>query len=636
MRRRAGAAFLTLVTLFVAVVALQIVVNDRLRVQQAERSVRTEQARDANTAVLQHMTDAETGVRGFQLTGARSFLEPYDQGRASAFTALDLVAARMNDPEVQRLLTEERAAVSQWLYAFATPIVIAGKADPAYSQTARGKELFDEIRRANAAVDGAIVLRMRENADADRDESTIVQLIFAALAVSVLILALALGFWGRRHLLAPIDHIRATLDRLAGGERSARATPAGPAETRAAIGTLNRLAAETERLHAADEARLRRTELRQVVGAELRDSRDAALGGERVARLIVEAVGADAVYGRSSVRSAEVVDVCWPPGAPALPDSAMADVLAAEPGTVMPVTEIDGALAVSFGGDEEHQPGYVCVVHRGRTEWSAEERRLLAALAREIDHSVRQHRLRDRQARLITELRVLDERKDTFVATVTHELRTPLSSILGYAEMLTEGDAGDLAPMQQRGLAAILRNAHRLHDTVSDLLVLDPAQRATAVHSVPVDLSAVAATLAAELAPQAGARDIGLTGETEPVWVEGDARRLERALRCLLDNAIKFSGTGGQVDYRVHASEGRAVVVVTDAGIGIPDGDLPGLFTPFHRAANAMDRAVQGSGLGLAIARSIVAEHGGTITVESKLDQGSTFTITLPRCSPPE
>ncbi|MFC3538176.1 sensor histidine kinase [Couchioplanes caeruleus subsp. azureus] len=80
---------------------------------------------------------------------------------------------------------------------------------------------------------------------------------------------------------------------------------------------------------------------------------------------------------------------------------------------------------------------------------------------------------------------------------------------------------------------------------------------------------------------------------------------------------------------------GRAVVVVTDTGIGIPDGDLPGMFTPFHRGANAMDRAVQGSGLGLAIVRTIVTEHGGTVAVESKLDQGSTFTITLPLRPPP-
>ncbi|MFC3381621.1 sensor histidine kinase [Couchioplanes caeruleus subsp. azureus] len=74
---------------------------------------------------------------------------------------------------------------------------------------------------------------------------------------------------------------------------------------------------------------------------------------------------------------------------------------------------------------------------------------------------------------------------------------------------------------------------------------------------------------------------------------------------------------------------------MTDTGIGIPDGDLPGMFTPFHRGANAMDRAVQGSGLGLAIVRTIVTEHGGTVAVESKLDQGSTFTITLPLRPPP-
>jgi signal transduction histidine kinase len=125
-------------------------------------------------------------------------------------------------------------------------------------------------------------------------------------------------------------------------------------------------------------------------------------------------------------------------------------------------------------------------------------------------------------------------------------------------------------------------------------------------------------------------RDLALTGEADHVFVDGDARQLERALRNLLDNAVKFTGPGGAVAYRLRAVDHAAVLTVTDTGIGIPEADLAGLFTPFHRAVNAMDRAVQGSGLGLAIVRNIVAEHGGTVLAESQLGQGSTFTVTLP------
>ncbi|MFI7601896.1 ATP-binding protein [Actinoplanes sp. NPDC049681] len=630
MRRRANAAFVVLVTLFVAVVVLQIVVGDRLRAEHAERTARLERARDANTAVLQHLTDAETGVRGFQLTGVQAFLEPYQHGRVGAFTSFDRAEAATTDARVRRLLTDERAAAAQWLYAYATPIVIAGVADPDYSQTERGKALFDRVRTANAAVDAALQDQQRAYAATARRQSGLAQLLFAGLGAALLAVAVGLGLWGRRSLLAPLEHMRTVLDRLARGELSARAVPSGPGEMRAVIGTLNRLASETQRLHAADQARLVRTELRQAVAVALRDESDAAVGARRAARLIGEALGADAVHGRICIRSAVAVDVCWPDAAPAPEPEAVEGVLAGEPGAVVTVPGLEGALAVPLGGDAEHPPGLLLLQRRDRPEWTEDDRRLLAAVAREIDHAARQHRLNYRQERLIREMRVLDERKDAFVATVTHELRTPLTSILGYAEMLTEGDAGDLPPVQQRGLSAILRNAHRLHETVSDLLLLDRANHAMGDGAVPVDLAAVATTVQKEFAPVAAARGIGLTAETDAVTVDGDPRQLERVLRNLLDNALKFTGTGGHVSCRVHTDQDAAVLAVTDTGIGIPDADVPGLFTPFHRAANAMDRAVQGSGLGLAIVRTIVTEHGGTVTVDSKLDQGSTFTVRLP------
>ncbi|MET8154568.1 HAMP domain-containing sensor histidine kinase [Actinoplanes sp. NPDC049668] len=223
----------------------------------------------------------------------------------------------------------------------------------------------------------------------------------------------------------------------------------------------------------------------------------------------------------------------------------------------------------------------------------------------------------------------LDERVNALVATVTHELRTPLTNILGYAELLADGDGGELSPAQRRGVGAILRNARRLQDIVSDLLLLDRAAGAPGAGAVPVGLSTVIAALHAEFAPVARERGIALAGEAEPVRVAGDARQLERALRNLLDNAMKFTHRG-EIRYRLRADGARAVLTVTDTGIGIPAGDLAGLFTPFHRASNAMEQAVPGPGLGLAVVRGIVTEHGGTVTARSRLGHGSTFTVTLP------
>jgi hypothetical protein len=128
VRARVDAGVIAVLVLFIGVVVTQFVVSDSLQSRHERRVARVEAARDANTAVLQHMTDAETGVRGFQLTGDKSFLEPYDQGRIGAFTSFDEVAARTTDPTVLRLLTAERAAASRWLYVFAYPVVNAGVA----------------------------------------------------------------------------------------------------------------------------------------------------------------------------------------------------------------------------------------------------------------------------------------------------------------------------------------------------------------------------------------------------------------------------------------------------------------------------------------------------------------------------
>ena len=634
VRARLDAGVIAVLLLFVGVVVTQVVVSDSLQARHERRAAGVEAARDANRAVLQYLTDAETGVRGFQLTGNKTFLKPYDEGRKGAFVSLDEVADRTTDDTALRLLTVARTAASQWLYAFAYPVVNAGVADPGYSRTGRGKELFDEIRAANAAVDEALRAEQRRVDAADRRLARFAQLLFALLAIAVLAVALLLASVARRLLLAPLEHVRMTLQRLAAGERSARAVPAGPAPMRAVIGILNRLAADTERLLAADEARAARAELRQAVAVALRESADMAVAVHRVAGLVGHALGADAVHIKISVGAPDAVDVRWPADAPSLSSRTVRDVLAGEPGQVLDVPHVQGAVAVPMGGDADCPPGLIYVVRHDRPDWSAEERRLLASVAREVDHTVRQLRLHHRQSRLITELRVLDERKDAFVATVTHELRTPLTSILGYTEMLTDGDGGELSPLQQRGVSAIVRNAHRLNATVADLLLLDRANSSVGAGAARLDLATVTAALHAEFEPLARGRDIVLTGEADPVWVDGDARQLERALRNLLDNAMKFTGPGGEVGYRLRAVDGTAVLTVTDTGIGIPEPDLAGLFTPFHRAANAMDQAVQGSGLGLAIVRNIVVEHRGSVTAESRLGRGSTFTVTLPAVEP--
>ncbi|WP_127503604.1 ATP-binding protein [Actinoplanes solisilvae] len=607
LKYRVAGGFTGLLLLLLTLIVAHFAVTERQRLQHERFTQRIEVARSTNHAVLQYLTDAETGVRGFQLTGDQTFLEPYGSGRAGAFSAMDRMAADPLDAETARLLNAERQAAEGWLYGYAIPIVNAGTIDADPGRALRGKDLFDRLRTANADVFAAVESYEQRLGDQERDGAQLATLLFAGLATLVVAAGLGLAMLHQRHLLVPLEHIRRTLRRLADGDLSARVMPAGPGELRAVAGTLNDLAAETERLISAEQARVSRGELRQEVTQQLQERAEPHDTGRPI-------------------------EVTWPETAPPLDPAIAEQARSCAPGGSLEPAGLPGGLVIPLSGDAGCPPGLICVVRDEGRAWAEEERRLLIGLAREIDHAAHQERLRLRQARLINELRVLDEQKNVFVATVTHELRTPLTSILGFSEMLADDEerTDGLSPAQRRGVGAIQRNAHRLEATVADLLLLDRSHERPGPQQVPVDLARLVGQAHAALGIAARAKGLKCELVAEPGWVRGDAVQLERAVRNLLDNSVKFTAPGGRLECRLDCTGERAVVTVSDTGIGIPADDVPGLFTPFHRAANAMDQAVQGNGLGLAIVRNIVADHGGTVTVRSELGRGSTFTMTLP------
>lgn len=229
-------------------------------------------------------------------------------------------------------------------------------------------------------------------------------------------------------------------------------------------------------------------------------------------------------------------------------------------------------------------------------------------------------------------LRELDKLKDEFIALVSHELRTPLTSIRGYTELLLDGEGGDLTEEQRRFLGVVERNSHRLLHLVGDLLFLAQIEAGKLVLDADsLDLAALASDSVEAARPAAEEKGVTLTLATGPApLLVADRARIAQLLDNLVSNAVKFTPSGGHVDVRVRELEARAVIEVSDSGIGIPAGERQFLFQRFYRTSTATEQAIQGTGLGLAISKAIVEAHGGEIDVESEEGAGTTFLVSLP------
>lgn len=222
------------------------------------------------------------------------------------------------------------------------------------------------------------------------------------------------------------------------------------------------------------------------------------------------------------------------------------------------------------------------------------------------------------------------EQQKRFTADASHELRTPLAVILTQAEFATSRPR---SVEEYRGaFEACERAGRRMKSLIDSLLMLarfDSGQ--LAVNLREMDLAMVAEDSVELLKPLADERGISIKTELSATRLQGDRERLSQVLVNLLSNAIRYNHDNGQVEVRVEAQNGCAILQVSDTGIGIPDGDLPHIFDRFYRVDQSRTRADGGSGLGLAICHSIVEAHHGTITARSELQSGTRIEVRLPR-----
>jgi two-component system phosphate regulon sensor histidine kinase PhoR len=439
-------------------------------------------------------------------------------------------------------------------------------------------------------VPGVAVLRLAEPlARVGRFDAALWRALWLAAAL-VLLLAAAVTYWllGR------------TTRRIVDLERVARRIGAGETEVRArALPTdeIGRLGAALNDM--AGELRSRLGSLQRE-----RDQRELVLAhiGDGVALL-----DADGTVAHANASLAAVLGLALPPDS----GTRFEDVVR--------VPELADLLSAARSGGS--------TVERDLRLWSPHER-LVRATATPLagDERAVLLVLRDQ-----SEAERLDRVRRDFVANVSHEVKTPLTSVRGYAETLLEGGLED--PEHREGFVRVIRDqATRLQELVDDLLSLSELERPEARLRVErFDLRALAERQIAALADRAA--HAGLVLELlpgEPEWVEGDRARIEQVLANLLDNALKYTERGG-VTVTLEGDATHVSCTVQDTGTGIPAEDLDRIFERFYRVDKARSREKGGTGLGLSIVKHIMALHEGRVSVESAPGEGSRFRFTIPR-----
>ncbi|WP_186578405.1 two-component system histidine kinase PnpS [Aquibacillus kalidii] len=234
----------------------------------------------------------------------------------------------------------------------------------------------------------------------------------------------------------------------------------------------------------------------------------------------------------------------------------------------------------------------------------------------------------------ITELKRLEQMRKDFVANVSHELKTPITSIRGFAETLLDG-AMDEEKLRNQFLSIILSESERLQALVYDLLELSKLEKEELrLRTEVVDIKELLEGLLPITKQQASKKEITFKASLgDEIKLVGDQGRLKQVFINLINNAINYTPNNGQVDLKVNSTANTVKIIVSDTGIGIPEEFQSRIFERFYRVDRARSRNTGGTGLGLAIVKHIIEAHKGSIEIKSELDKGSSFIVTLPKNS---
>jgi signal transduction histidine kinase/CHASE3 domain sensor protein len=631
-----------------------------------------------NAGILQMMTNAETGLRGYLDIGDPELLAPYDgaeqqvraaQGRLRALLASSRVGPADQRRYARLQAAQDTAIASWWRYA------ANAQADSTSARSAdliADKTIFDALRAANAALAGTLTARLDVVRTLSRQRLYHVVVILLVTTLLALLAGLAVASGISRAVTAPLIRLRQVVHRHREGETDLRAdTGSGPSEVRELAAAFNMLSAHNAGLAAEQDGALRLQQRTFEIGRAIRVTSDAHEAMEVACRELGAALAARRVIVTTfdETRKISAGGQWHAPG--------LADLAGVTEGLEAHLARVSGELwssggrlviddlTAADGQDQEwarqihRQTGTTALIlvpigqgeraignlyagtDTGPRRWTAAEAATVQQVATFLSRAIHQAEVEAQRGEYVSRLEHLDRQKTEFLSTVSHELRTPLTSIQGYLELLLEGEVGALGPDQQHMLGIIERNTVRLRGLIEDILVLNRIESGgLQVGHSEVSMRELVDHTVEELRPLAAKKAIRLCVDNEghdPAEVIGDRTQLQRALVNILSNAIKFTPGEGTVRLCRQADPAAGEVVVTceDTGIGIPEADLEHLFTRFYRASNAASQAIPGTGLGLAIVQAIVEIHHGRLTLDSIEGKGTTITLRFPSAGTP-
>ena len=272
--------------------------------------------------------------------------------------------------------------------------------------------------------------------------------------------------------------------------------------------------------------------------------------------------------------------------------------------------------------------GLLILTHEKENYFSLEHLLLLQAIASQAAIAIENVRLHEN---VTQEQKRLEKLKNEFIATASHDLKSPIMSISGFSDLLAK--VGPLNPQQLEFVGHIRSSTRNMLELVQNMLQLTEIDLQQGVENrEEIDLAKLMSEVVVELKVQAQEKEQTLELQDVPTsaHIQGNSLQIRQALRNLIGNAVKYTPGGGTIKVASRSYENTLEIEIQDNGYGIPAADLPFIFDRFYRVRSGKSSDIEGNGLGLAIVKSVVEQHGGLVSVESEIDAGTKFAVSLP------